>query len=228
MSSGVIYSRRVSQFSLNLLEGSGWYVPNYDYAEPYYFGAGEGCDFIFGSCANAATQFASEYCSGSVRGCTPWGDGAGTCFNDTLTEGCAYVMPNKAYSCENADAAASARLPSLQVYGRGLGSKCFTGTLNSKSTTSKTSFCFKYTCSGSGSTTKLTVKVGTKSVVCSKAGKKTVSGYYGSINCPDPLEFCSTIGKPYCPRNCMGRGTCVDNTCQCNKGFTGVDCALNA
>jgi len=60
-----------------------------------------------------------------------------------------------------------------------------------------------------------------------KLEKKTVSGYYGSINCPDSLEFCSTIGKPYCPRNCMGRGICVDNTCQCNKGSIGVDCALN-
>jgi len=227
MSSGVIFGRRVSQFSLAMLEGSGWYVPDYSFAEPYYFGQGEGCEFIRGSCSSAAKQFSTEFCSGSSRGCTPWGDGAGKCFNDVLTEGCSYIMPDKAYSCEDSNAASNARLATLQVYGRGLGSRCFMGTLNTKSTTSKTSFCFKYTCSGSGSSTKLTVKIGTKSVVCSAAGTKTVSGYYGSITCPDPLSFCQTIGKEFCPRNCMGRGSCVNNKCQCDKGFTGVDCGLN-
>jgi len=227
MSSGVIFGRRVSKFSLAMLEGSGWYVPDYDFAEPYYFGQGEGCNFIYGSCSSAAKEFSSEFCSGTAIGCTPWGDYAGKCFRDATSEGCSYIMPDKAYSCENADPASNARLPALQVYGRGLGSKCFMGTLNTKSTTSKTPFCFKYSCSGAGSSTKLTVKVGTKSVVCTKAGTKTVSGYYGSITCPDPLSFCNTIAKEFCPRNCMGRGSCVNNKCQCNRGFTGVDCGLN-
>ena len=46
MSSGSIYGRRVSEFSLALLEGSGWYVPDYNYSEPFFYGQGQGCSFI--------------------------------------------------------------------------------------------------------------------------------------------------------------------------------------
>jgi len=34
MASGGIFGRRVTEFSLGMLEGSGWYVPDYNYAEP--------------------------------------------------------------------------------------------------------------------------------------------------------------------------------------------------
>jgi hypothetical protein len=53
-----------------------------------------------------------------------------------------------------------------------------------------------------------------------------VSGYYGTIDCPDPLTFCQSGGQKYCPRNCMGRGKCVYNKCQCYIGFKGIDCGL--
>jgi len=76
--------------------------------------------------------------------------------------------------------------------------------------------------------TKLNLILGSKSVACTKKGQVSVSGYKGSINCPDPIEYCSTVGQKVCPRGCMGRGTCVSGLCQCNKGFKGKDCALRA
>jgi len=54
----------------------------------------------------------------------------------------------------------------------------------------------------------------------------SVDGLFGTVDCPDPLTFCNTVGKQYCPRGCMGRGTCVDNKCVCNPGFKGIDCGL--
>ena len=225
MSSGSIFGRRVTEFSLALLEGSGWYLPDYSYAEPYFYGKGQGCGFVTGTCSSTKSSF-DEFCTGTTRGCAPHGRGGGKCSSDSIMDGCRFVYPDEDYDCENPDGEDYARLPELQTFGRGAGSKCFTGDLNSRSSTSKTSFCFKYTCVGSGSSTSVEVQVGNHKAVCTKEGKKTISGYYGSIDCPDPQTFCNGPGKKYCPRNCMGRGTCVNNVCKCRTGFKGVDCAL--
>jgi len=228
MSAGSIIGKRISEFSLALLEGSGWYVPDYNYAEPYLFGQGKGCDFINAKCSLTNATFA-EYCAGNDRGCAPNGRGGGKCRVDPLSEGCKYFYPDEDYDCENLDGLDNARLPDLQVYGRGAGSKCFNGDLNiRKSNNGRTSFCFKYTCTGEGANTQLEVNVGNDKVICQKAEKKAIDGYYGAIECPDPITFCNTIGKKYCPRNCMGRGTCVNDTCQCREGFVGIDCGLLA
>jgi len=226
MSSGTIHGRRISQFSLALLEASNWYAPDYSYAEPYFFGQGQGCAFMNQKCSATKAYF-DEFCTGSSRGCTPMGRSGGRCSKDTNSNSCKWVKPMIEYDCENVDGEDYARFPSLEVYGRSAGSKCFSGTLSTRSSTSTpTSFCFRYTCSGSGSTTKLQVQVGSKTLTCAKKGKLAVTGYYGGIDCPDPLEFCTTVGKKYCPRGCMGRGKCVSGKCVCNTGYTGIDCAL--
>lgn len=225
MSSGSINGRRFSEFSLGFLEATGWFVVDYDYAEPYSYGKGQGCSFINGKCGSTA-QF-DEYCNGGAsRGCSPTGRGGGSCQSDSLTEGCRYYFPTQQNDCENENGEDYARFPSLETYGRSAGSRCFAGNLNSRNSNSPTSFCFKYSCSGSGSSTQLTINVGNNKVVCTKAGSQSVDGYYGGVDCPNPQEFCETIGKQYCPRNCMGRGSCVNGKCVCRSGYSGIDCAL--
>jgi len=228
MTSGLIYTQRISEFSLGLLEATGWYLPDYSYAEPYWHGQGKGCGFIRDQCSSSKFDWEGYgYCSGSSFDCGTYGLGGGKCTSDSKSDNCKYIKPDINYHCENLDAANHVRLPSLQTFGREVDSKCFSGTLSSTSSSaSTTSFCFKYNCTGSGLSTKLQVNIGTKTITCSKEGKVSVSGYKGTINCPDPLTFCSTIGKPYCPRNCMGRGTCVNNKCVCKPGFTGKDCGI--
>jgi len=228
MASGVVHGRRLSEFSLGMIEATGWYIPDYTFAEPYFFGQGQGCTFLKNSCSSTSFNF-DEFCKDSSRACAPHGRGGGYCSSDAKSDGCKYYAPDLEYDCENPDAESSARLPELQVFGRGAGSRCFAGTLTtSKSSTTKTSFCFKFECKGTGTSTTLEVQVGTKKVTCSKEGPLTVSGYSGTITCPDPLTYCNTVGKPYCPRNCLGRGKCVSNKCVCNKGFSGLDCGLKA
>jgi leishmanolysin len=226
MSSGGIFGRRITEFSLAMLEGSGWYEVDYSYAEPFFYGQGQGCDFINSQCSSSS-QF-EEYCSGSSRGCAPHGRGGGSCRSDPIMDGCKFIYPSQDYDCDNADGYDSARLPDLQVFGRGAGSKCFTGTLNTRSSNSLTSFCFKYTCVGSGSDAQVEVQVGNNKITCTQEGPQSIDGYYGTVDCPDPLAFCNGPGKQYCPRGCMGRGSCVNNKCVCNSGFSGVDCALRA
>ena len=222
MTSGLIYQQSYSQFTLALLEGSGWYVPDYDYADPYWLGQGNGCNFLFGKCSS---NYFDEWCSGSSRSCTPMGRGGGRCGSDLRSGGCRFVHSNVNYDCENPSAKNYARLPGLQSFGRTANSKCFSGTLSSSSSASQSSFCFKYSCSGSGVNTRLQVHVGSKTLTCSRKGSLSVSGYKGHINCPNPQEFCSTIGRKHCPRGCMGRGQCVNGTCKCYKGYFGKDCA---
>jgi len=226
MTSGSIGGRRISEFSLAFLAGTGWYEADYSYAEPFFFGQGQGCNFINTKCSSTNPTF-SEYCGASGRGCAAHGRGGGYCSTDPIMDSCKFYFPSAEYDCEFEDGADNARLPELQVYGRNAGSKCFEGTLNTRqSNNGKTSFCFKYTCSGSGASTVLSVQVGNNKVTCSQEGSQTIDGYYGAVDCPDPLTFCNTVGKKYCPRNCMGRGTCINGTCQCKAGYSGIDCAL--
>jgi leishmanolysin len=228
MTSGGLFGRRISEFTLGMLEGSGWYVADYSYAEPFFYGQGKGCSFLTSTCSSSGNF--DEYCTGttSQRGCAAHGRGGGSCNSDPLLDGCKFFYPFEDRDCENDDGYDDARLPDLQVYGRGAESKCFTGTLNTRSSGSRTTFCFKYTCVGSGSDTQVEVQVGKNKITCTQEGTRTVDGYYGVVDCPDPLTFCNQAGKKYCPRGCMGRGDCVNGRCQCYSGFRGVDCAFTA
>jgi len=229
MTSGVIQGLRISEFSLALLEGSGWYMPNYTYADSFYIGQGQGCGFLYTSCSSNAILNYDEFCeTTSSRACAGVGVAGGVCSSDSRSDGCKYYIPVIEYHCESPDAIDYARLPTKETYSRTAGSKCFNGNLTTKTSGTATSMCFKYTCSGSGLNTTVQVSIGTTSVTCKSEGQISVSGYNGKLKCPDPLTFCNTIGKKGCPRNCMGRGTCVNNQCVCNTGYTGIDCAMNA
>jgi len=229
MTSGVIQGLRLSEFSLAVMEGSGWYMPNYTYADPFFVGQGEGCGFLYTSCSSSDIFNYNDFCqTTSSRGCGIVGVSGGVCSTDTRSDGCQYYIPVLDYHCQNADAASNARFPSLEVYGRSAGSACFSGNLTTLTKSSQTSFCFKYNCVGSGTTTTLQVYLGSSYFTCKAEGAVKLANYNGQFNCPDPLTFCSTVGKKACPRNCMGRGKCVSNQCVCNTGYTGIDCAMNA
>jgi len=227
MTSGLLYQQRVSEFALAMLEGSGWYAPNYDYAEPYFFGQGEGCGFLFDSCTSSSFNY-DEFCETTSVGCTFQGRGGGRCTSDTRSAGCRYYTANANLDCQNPNAAQFAVAPELQTFGRSANSKCFNGNLAPQGNNANpSSYCFTYKCRGSGVNTALDVFVGNWKLTCTEAGPLSIQGYSGSIECPDPVSFCNTVGLNYCPRNCMGRGNCVNNQCQCYKGFKGIDCGIS-
>eukprot|EP00485_Elphidium_margaritaceum_P021557 CAMPEP_0202720418 /NCGR_PEP_ID=MMETSP1385-20130828/139789_1 /ASSEMBLY_ACC=CAM_ASM_000861 /TAXON_ID=933848 /ORGANISM="Elphidium margaritaceum" /LENGTH=86 /DNA_ID=CAMNT_0049384145 /DNA_START=31 /DNA_END=287 /DNA_ORIENTATION=- len=71
-----------SRFIMALMEDSGWYVPNYAYAEPYYFGRDAGCAFFSGAC----TAFPQWYCASSINdGCMADYSAPGICAASTGT-----------------------------------------------------------------------------------------------------------------------------------------------
>jgi len=225
MATGGVTGSKITQFTLGFLEGSGWYVPDYNYAEPYFFGQGQGCGFYADGLAANSME---EYCTGTGMGCTEVGDSGGYCVGPTNLEGYRVITAQPLLNCENPVGVYYTPYASKQVYGRGMGSKCFTGNLSGSKTVSQTSYCLKYTCSGTGTSTKLLLSFGSTTLTCIKKGPLSVTGYVGSINCPDPLTYCKTIGAPTCPRNCMGRGKCVSGKCTCNAGYQGTDCGFTA
>jgi len=228
MTSGMIYDQPVSELTLALLESSGWYVADYSMADPYVFGKGKGCNFLTQSCSSSSFPFGAGMCKSGSRTCTVTGQAGGSCASDGRSDNCKFVHANINYMCDNPSASSNARLPNIQAFGRSANSRCFTGTLSTSSGASSSTYCFKYSCSGSGSSAKLNLILGSKTVTCTKAGAVTVSGYKGSIDCPNPAEFCSGVGSKACTRGCMGRGTCNNGVCSCYKGYKGKDCALNA
>jgi len=229
MTSGVIQGLRLSEFSLAVMEGSGWYLPDYSYADQFLVGQGAGCGFLYTSCSSKDIYNYNDFCETSgQRGCGIVGNAGGVCSSDSRSDGCQYYIPVLQYHCENPDATAYARFASLESYGRTVDSKCFNGDFTTSTRTpSPSSYCFRYKCIGSGLSTTLRVYLGNGYFTCKSESTLRISGYNGNFQCPDPLTFCSTVGKQECPRNCMGRGTCVDNQCVCNSGYTGLDCAMN-
>lgn len=224
MSNGATHGSKISEVSLAFLEGTGWYVADYSYAEPYFIGKGQGCEYIFGECD---AKLFDEFCEGTQLGCTPVGTSGGYCKSSTKSESCRFYSSQTEFNCENPKGIYYVPFASKQVFGRGLGSRCFSGNLTTKSTEIKyDTYCFTYECQGEGLGTTLIVNFGTAQLTCLTKGPLNVKGYNGHFDCPDPLNFCTTIGKPVCPRNCMGRGTCVEGKCQCKVGFEGTDCGF--
>jgi len=228
MSTGGVMGSRISFVSLGFLEGTGWYVPDYSYAEPYFFGQGEGCGFYADDIVS--TDYPDEYCTGTGVGCTEVNNGGGYCVSDSLISVGRVVTAQYEFNCENPNGIYYTPYSSKQVFGRGLGSRCFGGNLTtSKTATANPNFyCLNATCSGTGSDAVINILWGTTTLNCTEEGPISISGYQGYINCPDPVKFCNTVGQSYCPRNCMGRGSCVSGQCVCDSGFQGTDCGFTA
>ena len=73
-----IYSAQtyVGEATLKLMEDSGWYYVDYDYADPFYWGKNEGCDFFEKDCIGGngiaeTSTFPQYFCeSRNDGGCT--------------------------------------------------------------------------------------------------------------------------------------------------------------
>lgn len=246
MTNGEEPGKRISMFTLKFLEGTGWYSIDYSFAEPNNWGKNAGCNFY-----NSATQKSAlmteqaknegygEFCSAPQRlACSSTGSGGGTCMETNAVPGYSFVHLEENRMCQSPDSeyiSPSLREKELQSFGLGSRSTCFLGDLraldNRKNRT--TTYCFVSTCSSDMK--KIHITVGLHQVTCNtdvspKAGDYVgVTGYLGGIICPDPVHYCSTVVSPswnFCPKNCLGRGECVDAICHCYEPYIGFDCGL--
>jgi len=246
MTSSTNTDTKLTEFYLALLESTGWYTPDYTMAEPIFWGKGLGCNFLDTKCidSNKATAFPTHYCTTlDVDRCSFSGEayavcgtnyiykspslpsawnyfGDNTAVIDIFADNCPYYYAYHNAVCRDSSNT-DINLPGGEYFGQD--SNCFTGTLGTGTTTP---YCLKNTCTlVSAGVYNVIVTVGSTSVTCTAAGTVSVTGYSGTLTCPDPNTYCATTGAVYCPRGCMGKGTCSSGVCTCNSGYSGVDCA---
>ena len=170
MTASAILDSRVTQFTLALLEGSGWYQVDYSLAEPVTYGQNKGCSFLDTPCINSGTYTSSfeEFCSPlGKRGCSwtlrggsycgaysqqtqsglsssmnYWGNN--TVMNDIFADNCPTFQVFGNLDCEDSTQQITTRLPNAEFYG--YGAKCFLATIHPSGYFSQPSgYCFQKT-----------------------------------------------------------------------------------
>jgi len=234
MTASSIKDSRLSEFTLAILEGTGWYQVDYSYAEPMTYGKNRGCEFLDTPCMSKETKtsnFPEEFCTGLTtvgsfytgRGVGPCG--AGTSLNtqsslrssfdywgnktivaDKFADNCPHTRVYTNIDCEDSTLQSSAFASDSEYYG--FGAKGFVGTLSPQDSPLNTpyGYCFLPKCDllEDGSYS-LQVKIGKNYVTCNNVGK---------IN---PPTSSGLVGKLFCPdpntfcARILGEGNCKGN-----------------
>ena len=207
----------VSEFFIGLMEDTGWYKTDKNYAERLYWGWNEGKDFYDNSSCNSTG--ADEFCnlSGSV-GCDQNYLSKTRCEINYFSDNCKIKENKPRYECTNINGSKFSSTEEFEVIGAN--SRCFE-TINQGV---KSAGCYISSCETDGSGNKyIKVTVDGVSGNCTTSGQTlSLSGI--TVTCPKIDQFCAAYGD--CPNDCSGNGRCLLNgTCRCFAFFTGLDCS---
>lgn len=209
----------LSNFSLNLLQDSGWYKVNYEMAEPFFWEKGKGCGVLDGQCG-----YYGEHCTRrGQQGCFYDHTFIAVCNRGEFSNQCNFFTSTdfSRHDCRVENNQQRNYHLSEEAYG--LGSRCVDGKISSGRNL-YLSMCFKMKCKIDSSS--ILLSVGDATYECRKGGDRLeIRGYQGYINCPDVKDFCDQE-KAGCPNECNLNGRCqVNNRCHCYYGYTGLDCS---
>ncbi len=197
-----------SEITMALFEDSGWYKVNYSVAQPFYFGRGEGCDFVRRRCDKWPGPYQCSPAEKGFWGCTFDYKARGVCsltsysaplplwnqyFLDNATLGGSELpdfCPFFTYSqnLESYCTEPSYQYDNLQVRGEHFteSSRCLDSTLLSKTKKGLrgSGACYALRCIGG----KLFARIANKYRDCSQPGAEiTVPGFNGRVKCPSAL-----------------------------------------
>ena len=209
----------VSNFTLKLLEDSGWYTPDYSFAEPFFWAKGAGCGIVNGECGLHGGTCKTK----GEEGCFYDFSFQATCMNDYYQNYCKFFTGTDfdRHDCRAPDNAAINNHKNLGEY-YGFGGKCFKGDLTANGERQYT-MCFKAKCNSDG--TKILLGVGKRAYLCTLGNDKIYPrGATGYIQCPNVKEFCQhLLGS--CRVDCNLGGRCLPGgKCLCYEGFSGEYC----
>eukprot|EP01083_Nonionella_stella_P138162 420446_1 len=196
---GVAFSslERVSVFTLALMEDSGWYQVDYDFAEPYVWGKDAGCAFLTGECVTSSqSNYPQFWCESEADdGCSADYAGVGDClvfdrgtipdkfrwYSDVLggpkfMDYCGFIEPTESSTHADFEHICwdergnqyDTRGMSSDTYG--LDSRCV-DTVSDSGT--RSGYCFKHECVGFDSSTsqwsQVVITANTETITCSRA-----------------------------------------------------------
>lgn len=207
-----------SQFTLGLMQDSGWYNVDMTKAEPLQWGKGKGCNFYDYSCS---TQY-PEYCSRPTTGvistyyyCSEDFTSKLYCLQTDFTDNCYIKEYMSNYMCNEANPD-FAQTSLYEVQGQK--SRCFVTNFSGKTVPG----CYPTSCTSSG----VVLTVNGQQVSCTNAGDVVAVGTF-KIQCPDPAAMCASF-RSQCPNDCSGRGKCMNSGCFCDFFYTGSDCSTSS
>jgi len=243
----IIIDMLYSDVTLALFEDSGWYTVNYDYTTPTTWGHGKGCDFVNLNCVSGGVTQFSEWCTAADNNndCSSTNTIKASCNyatygtaltsfyqyfaspndggQDSYTDYCPYAVPFSDGDCKGRGYAAT--WFSATSYGEKICDTCmcFTGSTvraGRVTTGAVRALCYDVACSD----TVATITLGSTSIACPAAGGQltNIPNFTGYLNCPPFSELCGT--RP-CINGCWGAGKCINGVCQCDDGYSGVDCS---
>lgn len=230
----------LSNLTLALMEDSGWYSPDYEFAGYLGFGQNGGCDFARNKCHGGKASSSPYYCSNTGEvACTFNELSLGRCEVNPLADGCGIVKGYGNYLCQdsqNNDKGSPLQLfdsSSLCVKGddepwkvqsrerRGFSVMTTTSTYPSAA-----NGCFEFQCNQE---TDVFVNLGQAGLVrCPQGSYLDLTRYNLGFSagkfgpCPGP-EVCQE--QLSCAGRCNAmRGYCAQDQCHCHLGFYGHYC----
>jgi leishmanolysin-like peptidase len=208
-----------SEITMALFEDSGWYQVNYSAAAEFYFGHGEGCDFVRPRCDKWLGSYQCTPAERGFWGCTFDYRARGVC---SITQYTQALQPWNQYFLNNATmggselpdfcpfytytanlqsycAEPSYQADNLAIRGEHFlpSSRCLDSTLlsNTKKGLKGSGACYDVRCINN----KLFVRVANRFYDCSQPGTEIkVTGYNGYVKCPSAVlgaELCAQAPK---------------------------------
>ena len=232
----VIEDPLYSSITLALLEDSGWYYPNYTYAQTPIWPRQKSCSFFYNKCLEKDSY---EFCSHPKDTCDYFHLGKAKCnlkeYEKQLPKEFQYFSnPKKGGSDPYVDYC-PVKEPTSYGNCRGTGPlvyanpsyfeeicedcRCFETTIaKDKASDQLRPVCYRVLCAEDHSL----VQINNSTFRCPYEGGK-IEAMEGHLICPEWKVLC---GEVPCMNGCSGAGVCVSGKCKCSEGFTGSDCSI--
>lgn len=210
----------ISKLTLALLEDSGWYKVNYNYAEPFFYGKNRGCQFFetnechyYGkTCTDTATEGTSCFFDYTSRA---------YCDADYYIDDCQLFSFSdmKTHDCRREETRDESSASIKEEFGDG--SRCIETNISIGGSVISNS-CYKSTCN---ELNQVVITIGGIEYICMSSGQiLNPTGIQGTVKCPNLEDFCD-YDNAKCPKECSLNGRCLSgNKCYCYKGYFGDGC----
>ena len=196
----------LSGLTLSLLESTGWYKVDSNFAEDWSYGRNKGCFWQKGQNSIAEQPVCSEHqmyhCSDDLISKT-------LCVQCVFNDNTAQFLPLETLRCSHQlDFTLTSPFEIPTRY-----SRCLETEFNSQ----KSAGCYPVKCDNGT----VSVFVSEEIQVCSYSGQ-ILKFKEVQVKCGELVKLCQ---PPKCPNDCSGNGICLDNgKCKCNLFFSGESC----